>query len=275
VVVGADPILHARSDDPGKEPGLLALGELFAALGEFQIPIQWRTRAGIGGNIPAPLLDGIKAARGLVTVEIGFSSLDINVARALEGPLASDPEQRLHLAAALSARGIPVRALIEPLVPMLTDQRAALDKIFHRLDLAGIHRVAVRYLVLTPGRAKVLSPRLSRLQRELLLACFAEEPWRKTDPNHTPHHGATSFKLLPGNLRQSGHRRIVHAASRVGIAVEILDPVADSEIRVPTNSQGAAQESGSRSPRRQRKSTPPRRAAKDQMELFGGTLQSA
>ena len=108
---------------------------------------------------------------------------------------------------------------------MVSDQRQALDRLFETLVRVGVARVSVRYLVLTPERAHAMSRRLNRLHREMLKACFAETSWQQPPKGLSVYDGAQPFKRLPDRIRESGHKRILHAASRVGIAVDIMDPV--------------------------------------------------
>lgn len=60
------------------------------------------------------------AARGLVRVGISVTTLDADVARAME-PRVPGPARRLQTIAALASAGIPVRVMVAPVVPALTD----------------------------------------------------------------------------------------------------------------------------------------------------------
>ncbi len=60
------------------------------------------------------------AALNLVHVNISITSLDPNLARVME-PRASAPAARLRAIRELSAAGVPVRVLVAPVVPGLTD----------------------------------------------------------------------------------------------------------------------------------------------------------
>jgi DNA repair photolyase len=61
------------------------------------------------------------AERQLVHVNLSITSLDAKLARSME-PRTSLPEQRLRAVRELSAAGIPVRVLVAPVVPGLTDR---------------------------------------------------------------------------------------------------------------------------------------------------------
>lgn len=60
------------------------------------------------------------AAKGLAKVAISVTSLDRKVARAME-PRAATPPRRLEVIRQLAAAGIPVMAMVAPIVPGLTD----------------------------------------------------------------------------------------------------------------------------------------------------------
>jgi DNA repair photolyase len=63
---------------------------------------------------------GPMAAKGLVSVGISVTSLDGDLARRLE-PRASVPAKRLAAIEGLAAAGVPVRVMVAPLIPALTD----------------------------------------------------------------------------------------------------------------------------------------------------------
>lgn len=60
------------------------------------------------------------AARRLVQVNVSITTLDPELARAME-PRTSIPAARLRAVSELSAAGVPVRAMIAPIIPGLTD----------------------------------------------------------------------------------------------------------------------------------------------------------
>lgn len=61
------------------------------------------------------------AQRKLVHVNLSITTLDASLARSME-PRTSLPEQRLRAVRELSAAGVPVRVLLAPVVPGLTDR---------------------------------------------------------------------------------------------------------------------------------------------------------
>ncbi len=63
---------------------------------------------------------GAMAGDGLIEVAVSLTTLERPLARALE-PRAAAPQRRLRLIERLSAAGVPVRAMIAPLIPVLTE----------------------------------------------------------------------------------------------------------------------------------------------------------
>lgn len=61
------------------------------------------------------------AAKNLVQVNVSVTTLDADLARAME-PRTSLPEQRLAAIRQLSSAGVPVRVLVAPIIPGLNDQ---------------------------------------------------------------------------------------------------------------------------------------------------------
>jgi DNA repair photolyase len=227
VLVGADSIVDpAATSAPGHEAALGALVDVIRAFAAAKVPFVWRTRGGIADQLPHALAHALVDAAPFIVVELGVPSLDPELAFALEGHAGVAPEHRVRLAAALVARHIPVRGLVDPLVPMLTDQQQSLEELVAALADAGVSRVGARYIVLTRERAKAVASRLAGMQRALLQGVFADEPWHKPDPDGGPRE---VHKRIPSHLRRAGHHRLLEAGARHGIHVDILDPVEDGE----------------------------------------------
>jgi DNA repair photolyase len=74
------------------------------------------------------------AAKGLLRVGISITTLDPDLSRALE-PRAPSPVRRLQMIRRLSEAGIPVRAMIAPVIPGLTDPE--IDPILAAVAEAG------------------------------------------------------------------------------------------------------------------------------------------
>ena len=91
---------------------------LLEVLAEFHHPVAIITKGVLierDIDILAPM-----AAKGLLRVGISVTTLDAAVSRAME-PRVPAPKRRLQAIARLSDAGIPVRAMVSPVVPGLTD----------------------------------------------------------------------------------------------------------------------------------------------------------
>jgi hypothetical protein len=227
VLVGVDGAFAV--DAIHRELALAAFVEVVRALTDMGVSFVWRTRAGIGaGGLPTTFAHALVAAGRLCTVELGIATVDDEDARTLEGEPSTPSRARLHLASALVARGVFVRALVDPLVPMLTDQQGPLEDLVRALAAAGVRRLGARYLTLTQERARVIASRLVGMKRALLQGVFADEPWRS--PTSTDPGGPREVhKRIPPALRRRGHDRLLDLGQRHGILVEILDPVDAAE----------------------------------------------
>ena len=92
--------------------------EVLEVLRAFNHPVAITTKGTLierDLDILAPM-----AAAGLVRVGISVTTLDPAIARAME-PRAAHPTRRLAVIRRLSAAGVPVRAMVAPVVPGLTD----------------------------------------------------------------------------------------------------------------------------------------------------------
>lgn len=74
------------------------------------------------------------ATMGLVQVGVSITTLDPDVSRKME-PGAPFPEERLATIRALAGAGVPVRVVVAPVVPLLTDPE--LERIFQAAAEAG------------------------------------------------------------------------------------------------------------------------------------------
>ncbi|MCC7110052.1 MAG: hypothetical protein IT382_12235 [Deltaproteobacteria bacterium] len=260
VLVGADSILDpAAQRAPGHDAALGALVELIGALSAARLPFVWRTRGGIDGPAPHALAQALADAGRLAVVELGVPSMDAELCAALEGGPAVAPEHRLRLAAALEARGVTVRGLIDPLVPMLTDQQQNLEALVSAFAEAGVRKLGARYIVLTRERARAVASRLAGMQRALLQGVFADEPWQKPDPEGGQRE---VHKRIPAHLRRAGHHRLLEAAARHGLYVDILDALDEAESLTPGEAGTAPPVGVEGEPRR------PAKKRRPQLELF-------
>jgi DNA repair photolyase len=99
--------------------------------------------------------------RNEVSVNISLATIDRRLARRLElrSPV---PEVRLRALARLTRAGIHAGLLIAPIIPCVTDGRAALDSLFRAAKEAGAHYVVGAALRLGPAARHRFLPHLAR-----------------------------------------------------------------------------------------------------------------
>ncbi|GAB3672485.1 PA0069 family radical SAM protein [Salinisphaera aquimarina] len=88
------------------------------------------------------------AERNLVSVYMSVTSLDNAIKRTLE-PRAASPTQRLRAITALHDAGVPVGALVAPIIPMITDHE--LETLVERVAAAGAESAGYVMLRLPHG----------------------------------------------------------------------------------------------------------------------------
>ncbi|MFB2531865.1 PA0069 family radical SAM protein [Paracoccus sp. p4-l81] len=90
---------------------------ILTVLSDFNHPVAMVTR---GATILRDLdLWASLASRGLATVGVSITTLDADLARALE-PRAPSPATRLRMIRDLAGAGVPVRVMAAPMIPVLT-----------------------------------------------------------------------------------------------------------------------------------------------------------
>ncbi len=131
----AAALLAAELAAPGFKPGVIMLGGVtdiyqpierdyritracLEVLARYRCPIAMVTKSQLvlrDLDILAPM-----AARGLAKVAISLTTLDKNLARAME-PRAAAPHRRLAAIHGLASAGVPVAVMTAPLIPGLND----------------------------------------------------------------------------------------------------------------------------------------------------------
>lgn len=101
------------------------------------------------------------AADGLVQVAVSVPTLDRNLARSME-PRAAAPERRLRVIGALAAAGVPVRVMVAPVIPGLTEHE--LEAILAAAREAGARAAAYVALRLPMEVAGLFAEWLERSQ---------------------------------------------------------------------------------------------------------------
>ncbi|WP_235829796.1 PA0069 family radical SAM protein [Frigidibacter oleivorans] len=92
---------------------------LLEVLSEFNHPVGIVTKGAALIERDLDILSDM-AARGLVHVGVSVTTLDTDLCRGLE-PRAPAPARRLAAIRALAGAGVPVRVMVAPIIPVLTD----------------------------------------------------------------------------------------------------------------------------------------------------------
>jgi len=128
------PIAFGTNTDPYQpiEARYRIMRRMLALLSDWNHPLGIVTK----GTLVERDLDllGPMAARNLVRVGISITTLDTGLARRLE-PRAPAPARRLATISALAAAGVPVRVMVAPLIPVLTEPE--LERILEAARDAG------------------------------------------------------------------------------------------------------------------------------------------
>jgi DNA repair photolyase len=131
------------------------------------------------------------ASKGLVKVALSVTTLDRRVARAME-PRAATPQRRLDAISALASAGIPVTAMMAPIIPAINDSE--IEKILETCAASGAQ--AAGYVLLR------LPLELKELFREWLAAEFPDRADRVISILQSMHGGKDYVSTF--GIRQRG-----------------------------------------------------------------------
>lgn len=114
------PVAIGTNTDPYQpiEHRYRIMREILQVLSDWNHPVSIVTRGTLIERDVDILSD--MAARGLVHVGLSVTTLDAGLARRME-PRAPAPERRLAIIRALAGAGVPVRVMVAPVIPGLTD----------------------------------------------------------------------------------------------------------------------------------------------------------
>ncbi len=101
------------------------------------------------------------ARRNKIRVHLTITTLDERLARLLE-PRAPRPELRLGAVRTLSRAGIPVSVLAHPVMPLINDSEASLDRVCEAAARCGASSFSAAPLFLKPCAAQVFLPFLEQ-----------------------------------------------------------------------------------------------------------------
>ena len=199
--------------------------EVLEVLAEFNHPVAIVTKGTLierDIDILAPM-----AARGLARVGVSVTTLDDAVSRAME-PRVPRPERRLETIRRLAAAGIPVRIMVSPVVPALTDHE--LEAILARGAAAGA--VAASSIVLRLPRE------VAELFREWVEEAFPDRARRIMGRVRELHGGQDYDPAFGTRMRGQGEwarlmrARFQAACKRLGLE-ERLPPLRSDLFAVP------------------------------------------
>ena len=117
------------------------------------------------GYIPDRLLAFLGDHPDLVRAQIGLITTDEGIARTFE-PGAASPERRLKQIETLVKAGVRTEARVDPILPTVTDNPGASERLFEALANVGVTRVAIDLLFLRPTIVRSLSRHLN--ERDVL-----------------------------------------------------------------------------------------------------------
>lgn len=101
------------------------------------------------------------ARKNRIRVHVTITTLDERLARLLE-PLAPRPELRLDAVRILTEAGIPVSVLAHPVMPLINDSEASLDRVCEAAALHGASSFSAGPLFLQPCAQRVFLPFLEQ-----------------------------------------------------------------------------------------------------------------
>jgi DNA repair photolyase len=210
------PVALGTNTDPYQpiEARLGLMREVVKVLAEFGHPLAITTKGTLierDLDLLAPM-----AARGLLRVGISVTTLDTGLSRRME-PRAALPARRLQVIRRLAKAGIPVRAMVAPVIPGLTDSE--LEPILAAVREAGA--VAASWIMLRLPRE------VAGLFRDWLAVA---EPGRaaKVMARVREVHGGRDYDPAWGRrMRGEGlwarliAQRFDKACARLGLAVDL------------------------------------------------------
>jgi len=221
------PIAIGTATDPYQpaEAHAQIMPEVLRVLADFGHPASITTR----GALIARDLDAIAALarRGLMRVGVSITTLNPDLARAME-PRAPAPARRIETIATLAAAGVPVRVMVAPVIPGLTDPE--IERILGAARAAGAVAATLIPLRLPGEVAELFRDWLARAVPERADKVMARVREMNGGRDHDPRFGR--------RMRGAGvwadliRRRFEVALAREGLA-ERLPPLRCDLFRVP------------------------------------------
>ena len=167
------------------------------------------------GHIPDHVLALLSDQAELVRAQIGVITTNEGIARTFE-PGAASPNRRLKQIEALVRAGVITEARVDPILPTVTDDPNAMERLFATLRDAGVTRAAIDLLFLRPAVVRSLSRHIAEKDMlEHLLGAFSQ-------PGSQGLSGTGMHtRKLPLDVRRQTFALIRDLASAHGITASI------------------------------------------------------
>lgn len=193
-------------------PEVLELGEaIIRLLLSKGIGVAFLTK----GRIPDHVVGILSDHAELVRAQIGIIALEETVARTFE-PNAAGPERRLAQIEALVRAGVVTEARIDPILPTVTDNPRATERLFAVLADVGVRRAALDMLFLRPAIVQSLGRGVP--DKQMLAHLLATFP----RPSPTGEGaGRASSRKMPLEARRETFALVRDAAAAHGIEASI------------------------------------------------------
>ncbi|HAL47207.1 MAG: hypothetical protein CL694_02340 [Chloroflexi bacterium] len=167
------------------------------------------------GRVPEATMDLLRQHADKVSVQIGITTLDADVAKVFE-PNAATPGARLDQIASLIAGGVSTQARLDPVMPGITDDPENLDRLFSALEAAGVSKSAVGLLFLRPRILRSLKDNVH--DRRMLQNILSVYDHSERLAIRAENSGITA---LPASIREEIFTRVRHIAGNHSINVSI------------------------------------------------------
>jgi DNA repair photolyase len=221
--IGGDQIALGTATDPyqpaERKYGLTrAMLEVFARLGGMNLSITTKS------SLITRDLDLLRAINQRSKLSVSFSLITLNrrLQRILE-PRAPRPSLRLRALAELTSAGIRCNLLMMPMIPGITDDPAAIERVIRMARRAGALNIWWRSLFLMPAAARRFIP-------------FAREHFPELNARIDDYYGRSAY--APRSYDERIGAIFDHLRRKYGFAIERGDGKADdAPLQPPSGDQ--------------------------------------
>jgi DNA repair photolyase len=168
------------------------------------------------GAIPERFLRLFSTKPHLVHAQIGITTLDPALARAIE-PNAAAPEERVRNIEQLAPLGVHTMARLDPIIPGLTDTDVSLSPLFKSISHAGAKSIVVNYLFLRSA----LSGKVLSVLRQVMGSVDDLRSLLSQGIDMPMYQDHSLIRVLPTEYRRANYERIRLLAERCGLHVHL------------------------------------------------------